>query len=237
MCVCVCVQQDYVVHRYARLIGGLSHQSSNLSHLHNPLWKVVICALLDTRFKGMQVVTYPTNCQTTKVILTKVFPKSLGACTWINKANSSSRIYSCSMRGTNIARVEGQWLNNGPNHSVPETQMTAPRFKLTFLIYFPPPIAWAITVMSLYDITIIWSTFSVGKPLGMWKGNAIIHLHTCWHHCQNPQLLLLYPNLIIFSLTQILCLWHSLPGILVHLILEPKIYLQHLRMDTKHRHI
>ena len=39
---------------------------------------VVICALLDTRFKGMQVVTYPTNCQTTKVTLTKEFPKRSG---------------------------------------------------------------------------------------------------------------------------------------------------------------
>ena len=35
---------------------------------------VVIHAMLDTMFKGMQVVTYPTNCQTTKVVLTKEFP-------------------------------------------------------------------------------------------------------------------------------------------------------------------
>ena len=63
------------VHRYSRWIGGLSHQSSNLSCLHNPLQKVVIHALLNTRFKGMQVVNYPTNYQTTKVMLTKEFPK------------------------------------------------------------------------------------------------------------------------------------------------------------------
>ena len=75
-----------------------------------------------------------------------------------------------------IARVEDQWLNNGLNCSVPETQMTAPRLELAFLIYFPPPIAQAITVTSLYDITIVCSTFSVGKPLCMHKGNAIIHL-------------------------------------------------------------
>ena len=126
------------VHRYARWVGGLSHQSSNLSHLHNMLQKVVIHASLDTGFKGMQVVTYPTNCQTTKVILTKSSQKGLGTCTWINKVHCSSRIYSCSTRGTNIARVEGQWLNNGPNHSVPETQTTALRLEHTFLIYFPP---------------------------------------------------------------------------------------------------
>ena len=163
----------------------------------------MIHALINTGFKGIQVVNYPTNYQTTKVMLTKMFPKSLGACTWINKVHSLSRIYYCFTRGTNIAGVEGQWLNNGPNHSVPETQTTALRLELTFLIYFPPPIAWVITVMSFYDITTICSTFSVGKPLYMCRGNTIIDLHIHWHHCQNPQLLLLHPNLIIFSLTKI----------------------------------
>ena len=119
------------------------------------------------------------------------------------------------MRGTDIAGVEGQWLNNGPNCSVPETQTTALRLKLAFLIYFPPPIAWEITVTSFYDITIICSTFSMGKSLQMHRGNAIIHLHICQHHCQNPQLLLLHPDHIISSLSWISCLWHSPPGILV----------------------
>ena len=38
----------------------------------------MICALLSTRFKGMQIVTCPTNYQTTKVMLTKEFPKVSG---------------------------------------------------------------------------------------------------------------------------------------------------------------
>ena len=38
------------------------------------IWRVVIHALLDAGFKGMQVVAYLTNCQTTKGILTKEFP-------------------------------------------------------------------------------------------------------------------------------------------------------------------
>ena len=131
------------VHRYARWIGRLSHQSSDLSCPCNLLWKVVIHALLDTRFKVMQVVTYPTNCWTTQVILTKKFPKKgLGTCRWINKVHSSSWLYSCSTRGTDIARVEGWWLINRPNRSVPETQTTAPGLSLLFLIYFPPQIAW-----------------------------------------------------------------------------------------------
>ena len=41
------------------------------------LQKVVICALLDTRFKGLQVVTYLTNSETTKVLLTKEFPRKV----------------------------------------------------------------------------------------------------------------------------------------------------------------
>ena len=41
------------VHRDARWIGELSTQNSHLSHQCNPLQKVVIHALLDTRFKGM----------------------------------------------------------------------------------------------------------------------------------------------------------------------------------------
>ena len=63
---------------YARWIGGFSHQSSDLAHLHNLLWKVVIHALPDTMFEWMQVMSYPTNCQTTKVILTKGCPKRSG---------------------------------------------------------------------------------------------------------------------------------------------------------------
>ena len=43
-----------VVHRYVRWIGGLSHQSNDLSHLCNLLQKVVIHALLNTGFKGIQ---------------------------------------------------------------------------------------------------------------------------------------------------------------------------------------
>ena len=43
-----------------------------------------------------------------------------------------------SMRGNDIARVVGWWLLNRPNHSVPETQMTALRVMCALLIYFPP---------------------------------------------------------------------------------------------------
>ena len=131
--------------------------------------------------------------------------------------------------------VEGRWLINRPKHSVPETQTTALRLELTLLIYFPHPIAREIIVMSFYDVMIICSTLLVGKPLCMCKGNAIIHLHICWHCHQNLQLLPLHPNDIIFSLSWISCLWHSPLVFQCSLVLESEIYLQHLqhlRMDT-----
>ena len=163
------------------------------------------------------VISLSLSCQTTKVILTKKFPKKgLGTCTWINKVHSSSWLYSCSKRGTNIARVEGWCLNNRPNCSVPETQMTAPGSSSLFLTYFPPQVVQEITVTSFYDVTIVCSTLLVGKPLHMCKWNAITHLHICQHHNQNPQLLLLHLNHIVFSLSWIPCLWHSPPGISVH---------------------
>ena len=204
------------IHRYARWIGRLSYQRSNLSCPHNLLQKVVIHVSLDTGFKGMQVVTYPANCQTTEVIPTKKFPKKgLGTCTWINKVLSPSWLYSCSVKGTDIAGVKGQWLINRPKCSVPENQMTALRLELAFLIYFPPQIAQEIIVTLFYDVMIICSTLLAGKPLCMHKGNTIIGLHICWHCCQNPQLLSLLQNHIIFSLFRISCLWHSPPGISV----------------------
>ena len=52
-------------HRDARLIGGLSHQSSSLSHLHYSLWKFVVYACSDTAFEQHKVVNYPANLQTT----------------------------------------------------------------------------------------------------------------------------------------------------------------------------
>ena len=48
-------------HSDARWIGGLSHQSGNLSHLHNLLQKVVICPCSNTRFEQIKVENYPAK--------------------------------------------------------------------------------------------------------------------------------------------------------------------------------
>ena len=49
------------LHRDARWIGGLSHQSSNLSCLCNPLQKVVVHARSDTGFKWHEVANDQAN--------------------------------------------------------------------------------------------------------------------------------------------------------------------------------
>ena len=50
--------------------------------------RVVIHALLDTAFKGMQVVTYPTNIKQLKSHWLKVPQKSLGTCIGVNKTHN-----------------------------------------------------------------------------------------------------------------------------------------------------
>ena len=50
--------------------------------------RVGIRALLDTRFKRMQVVTYPANIKQLKSHWLKVPQKGLGTCMWINKSHS-----------------------------------------------------------------------------------------------------------------------------------------------------
>ena len=50
--------------------------------------RVVIHASLNTEFKGMQVVTYPTIIKQTKVTLTESSPKGLHTCIWINETHS-----------------------------------------------------------------------------------------------------------------------------------------------------
>ena len=69
--------------------------------------RVVIHALLDTGFKGMQVVTYLTYSQTTEVRLTKGSQQGSG-CMHMDKQNTLLfLVILCPMRDTDIAGVEG----------------------------------------------------------------------------------------------------------------------------------
>ena len=161
---------------------------------------------------------------------------SLGTCRWINKAHISTGIYSCSMRGTNIAKVEGQWCaSNWPNHSVPETQMTASRLLCTFLLYPIPRCMSRVIMTSPNYIRIICFPISGGKALYM-HGESLGFACTCTS-IPAYYFLLLCKNPVMFSITQISRLWHSPPGIMVHshtgalnLLIEHDIYSQKIDM-------
>ena len=56
---CPCVYDRS--HRDARWIGGLTHQSNNLSHLCYSLQKVLVCACSNTRLEQHKMVNYPAN--------------------------------------------------------------------------------------------------------------------------------------------------------------------------------
>ena len=59
--------------------------------------RVVIRASLDTRFKGMQVVTYPVNIKQLESHWLKVPRKGLGTCIWINKSHNPFWLCTCTV--------------------------------------------------------------------------------------------------------------------------------------------
>ena len=133
----------------------------------------------------------------------------LGTCRWINKALNSTGIYSCSMRDTNITEVEGWWpLSNWPNHLVPETQTTAPRLLHAFLLY---PISGCTSRMTSESSALPFKWEKHCACAGELPGFAC----TCTS-IPTYYFLLLHKNPVIFSITKILSLWHSPPGISVH---------------------
>ena len=92
-------------------------------------------------------------------------------------------MYSPSIRGTEVAMTEGQWLlTKLPECSAPKTQMMASRLMHTLLIY---PTTLCISIMfmtSLNYVMIICFPLPVGKTLCMHRGA----LPTCLHTCQHP---------------------------------------------------
>ena len=157
---------------------------------------------------------------------------SLATCRWINKAHSSTWIYFYSTRGTKTAKVEGQWPpSNWLKYSVPKTQMTAWRFVHAFLIYHPPK------CMSKHcDIT-KWCHDHL-LPLFHQEKHCACTGELPWFICTPAGVpadyfLPLYLNHVVFSITQILSLWHSPLGISVcphsrasNLLLEYDMYSQ-----------
>ena len=137
---------------------------------------------------------------------------SLGTCRWINKAHSSTGMYFCSTRGTDIAKIEGQWPPSiWPNHSVPETQ---PAGSYTLSFYILSPDAWA---------EWLWHHQMLSESSALpfqWEKHCACAGELLWFACTFTGIpanyfLPLCKNPVVFSITQISSLLHSLPGILV----------------------
>ena len=82
--------------------------------------RVVIHALLDTRFKGEVGSDLPSYHQTTKVTLTEGSPERSRYMHMDKQVRHSILDMLFSKRGTETAKVEGLWLVNRPRHLVPE---------------------------------------------------------------------------------------------------------------------
>ena len=89
--------------------------------------RVVIHALLDTRFKGEVGSDLPSYCQTTKVTLTEGSPERSGYMHMDKKVIHSILDMLFSTRGTRTAEVEGLWLINRHECFAPEYPDDSPK--------------------------------------------------------------------------------------------------------------
>ena len=126
MCVCVC---DSSLGVGTGTLDGLVGSHTRLAIY--PVFaicyqRVVICASLNTRFKGDVGSDLPGYCQITKVTLTEGSPERSGCMHMDKQVTHSIQDMLFSTRGTKTANVEGQWLINGPKHLVPEYPDNSP---------------------------------------------------------------------------------------------------------------
>ena len=89
--------------------------------------RVVVHALLDTRFKEEVGSNLPSYHQTTKVILNEGSPERSGYMHIIKQITHSILDMLFPMRGTETAEVEGLWLVNRLKCFVPEYPDDSPK--------------------------------------------------------------------------------------------------------------
>ena len=230
--ICVCVWQFHGVHRYTRWNGKLSHQPSNLSNPHNLLLEGCDPCFAWYQVQGEVGSDLPSYHQTTKVTLTKGSPERSGYMHMDKKVTHSILIMLFSTRDTKTAEVEGQWLVNRPKCLVPENPDDSPKVWLCspFIVPSLNSMREPHDIMKWHQNHLLWSP----------SGKATAHAHQN-HHCSSahplastpePQIPQMHPNLLISSLTQFSCLWHSPPGISVCPHTGVLIYLHILK---KHR--
>ena len=87
----------------------------------------MICASLNTRFKGEVGSDLPGYHQTTKVALTEGSPERSGYMHMDKQITHSILYMLFSTRGTKTAKVEGLWLVNRPKCFVPEYPDDSPK--------------------------------------------------------------------------------------------------------------
>ena len=156
-------------------------------------WRGVIRALLNTRFKGMQVVTYPANVKQLKSHWLEVPQKGLGTCIWINKSHNPFWFMLCSTRGTEIAEVEGLWFVYRPKCLVSEDPDDSPKVQLCPTFKVP-------SLNSMRDPcdVISWSS-QLSALIFQWENHCASTLETSPFVCTSADVHTRTPNTIIAS--------------------------------------
>ena len=139
----------------------------------------------------------------------------------------------CSMRCTKIARVEGLWLVNGPNCSVSGNPDDSPKVCVcsSFIVPSQNSMRDHCNVISWCHDCLLWSC---GRKTTV-HGAQEMPQFICTSASINARIPSYYRCIQTsssFSLTQIWCLWHSPPGILLCPHTRVLIYLQHLQQNT-----
>ena len=202
--------------RDARWIGGLTKVVISCVHQFIPKGCSLCCS--DTGSKGYKVKTTQLTCKQLNQHQLRVPKITLGTCSWTNKEHFPLKMYSHSLRGTEVTATEDQWLLSkwlksttakNPDNSL--ELMCTPHYILPNLYIS------IMAVTSLNDVMIICFPLPVGKTLCMCSRVMPTHLHICWHpHWPILTVLLLHMNWLINSVSQFPSLWHSPPGISVH---------------------
>ena len=137
--------------------------------------RVVIHSLLDTGFKGMQVVTYLANIKQLKSHWLNVPPKRSGYMHMDKWNTQSILVMLCSTRGTEIAGVEGLWPVSRPKCSVSENADDSAMVWVCspFIVHSQNSMRDPCDVMSWHHDHLLWSS----------RRKTTVHVHQ--KHCSS----------------------------------------------------
>ena len=169
--------------------------------------RVVICASLDTRFKGEVGSDLPSCHQTTKVTLTEGSPERSGYMHMDKQVTHSILDMLFSMRGTKTTKVEGLWLINRPECFVPEYPDNSTKVWqcLPFIVPSLHRMRDPHDIMKWYHDHLLWSSSGKTTAHAHWNcrclsASASIHARTP-NTTNASKPLCLYFNLIFVPVT------------------------------------